>query len=113
MYVVSLDAQAQSFVMCRTYDDENLVDGGGSFLTNTKKKKKKRKKRKKEKGGRSKQWFWYYVKFWITYCIELYKDVQTVYLYRQDICVVQQIRVQYKKNQVYLYIGRKFVELIF
>ena len=91
--------------MCRTYDDENLVDGGGSFLTN--------KQKKKKEGGRSKQWFWYYVKFWITYCIELYKDVQTVYLYRQDICVVQQIRVQYKKNLVYLYIGRKFVELIF
>ena len=45
MYVVSLDAQDQSFVMCRTYDDENLVDGGGSFLTNTHKKKKKKKKK--------------------------------------------------------------------
>ena len=41
MYVVSLDAQAERFVMCRTYDDENLVDGGGSLLTNKKKKKKK------------------------------------------------------------------------
>lgn len=27
--------QNQSSVMCRTYDDENLVDGGGSLLTNT------------------------------------------------------------------------------